>query len=62
MNINEYIYIYIQTILLFDFPMIYYIDYNIKIKVDEYVKLKPPKMNINEYIYIYRQYFYLIFQ
>ena len=28
----------------FDFPLIYYIDYNIKIKVDEYVKLKPSKM------------------
>ena len=37
---------YIQTILLFDFPFIYYIDYNIKIKVDEYVKLKPSKMNL----------------
>ena len=34
--------------------MIYYIDYNIKIKVDEYVKLKPPKMNLrSQYIYIF---------
>ena len=31
---------------LFDFPLIYYINYNIKIKVDEYVKLKLPKMNL----------------
>ena len=57
---NIYIYIYIERerereierererererIILFDFPLIYYIDYNIKIKVDEYIKLKPPKM------------------
>ena len=37
---------YIQTIFLFDFPQIYYIDYNIKIKVKEYVKLKMPKINL----------------
>ena len=50
MNIYEYIYIYIyiytHTMLLFDFPLIYYIDYNIKIKVDEYVEFKPPQMNL----------------
>ena len=44
MNIYEYI--YIQTIILFDFPMIYYIDYNIKIKVYEYVNFNPPKINL----------------
>ena len=31
---------------LFDFPLIHYIDYNIKIKVDEYAKLKLYKMNL----------------
>ena len=34
--------------------MIYYIDYNIKIKVNEYVKLKLFKINLyNQYIYIF---------
>ena len=59
---NIYIYIYIERerererdrererererIILFDFPLIYYIDYNIKNKVDEYVKLKSHQMNL----------------
>ena len=42
---NIYIYIY-RHYFFFDFSLIYYIDYNIKNKVDEYVKLKPSKMNL----------------
>ena len=30
----------------FNFSLIYYLFINIKIKVNEYVKLKPPKMNL----------------
>ena len=54
MNTHTHTHIYTHTILLFDFPMIYYIDYNIKIKVDEYVKFNPPKINLlSQYIYIF---------
>ena len=37
---------YIQTTFLFLFFIDLLFSYNIKIKVDEYVKLKPSKMNL----------------
>ena len=43
---NIYIYIYIDNTFVY-FSLIYYIDYNIIIKVDEHVKLKLPKISLH---------------
>ena len=43
------IYIYIDNSFVC-FLLIYYIDYNIKNKVNEYVNLKPPKINLFTYL------------